>query len=155
MSAFDLELDKAHRLKQQGVFYHGCHKVSDPLFQDSDFFDSRDIVQVKYEMLRRVLVDRRPVTETVRRFSFSRQSFYHALGAFEALGLGGLIPLKRGPRGPHKFTPEVESVVRQALEEDPSTGTAVLAAIVKDRLAVTIHPRTISRGLARQEKKRR
>jgi transposase len=146
---------KAQRLRQQGVFYRGSDKVSDPLFHDSDFFDPRDIVQVKYEMLRRVLVDGRTVTEAVATFGFSRQSFYHALDAFETFGLGGLIPLKRGPRGPHKFTAAVESVVREALQEDPSWSPEELAGIVEQRLEVTLHPRTISRGLSRQEKKRR
>ncbi|HLC28553.1 MAG TPA: helix-turn-helix domain-containing protein [Dehalococcoidia bacterium] len=153
MSRLDPISDKAHHLRQHGAFYRGFQDVSDPLFQDSDFFDPRDIVQVKYEMLRRVLVDGRPVTEAVRRFGFSRQSFYHALSALKPLGLSGLVPVKRGPRGPHKFTPEVESVVRQAVEEDPSRGPTELAGIVEERLAVSLHPRTISRGLSRQKKK--
>lgn len=31
--------------------------VSDPLFAGSEFFDARDLVQVKYEMVRRVQID--------------------------------------------------------------------------------------------------
>ena len=41
-------------------------QVRDPAFLSSDFFDARDLVQVKYEMVRRVKADGAPVT--VRRF---------------------------------------------------------------------------------------
>lgn len=154
MSPVDPTSDKAQRLRQHRAFYRAFRKVSDPLFRDSDFFDPRDIVQVKYEMLRRVLVEGWTVTETVSCFGLSRQSFYDSLRAFEEMGLNGLVPLKRGPRGPHKFTAKVESVVREALRENPGRGPTELARIVEEELKVSLHPRTISRGLARQEKKR-
>ena len=35
-------------------------KVRDPKFQENEFFDPRDVVQVKYEMLRRVSIEKAP-----------------------------------------------------------------------------------------------
>jgi DNA-binding winged helix-turn-helix (wHTH) protein len=62
------------------------------------FFDARDIVQVKYEMLRRV-ANGQSIDEAIRAFGFSsRQSFYRARLAFEQKGLAGLMPAKRGQR---------------------------------------------------------
>ncbi len=53
--------------------------VRDPAFTQSDlFFDPRDLLQVKYEMLRRVLVEGQPVSSTAAAFGFSRPSFYAA-----------------------------------------------------------------------------
>ena len=35
-------------------------KVRDPKFREGNFFDPRDVVQVKYEMLRRVSIEKAP-----------------------------------------------------------------------------------------------
>ena len=62
------------------------------------FFDPRDRVQVKYEMVRRHQVDGRPVTEIAARFGVSRQTFYQTASAFEAHGIPGLVPKRPGPK---------------------------------------------------------
>ena len=66
-----------------------CHRVvhgngaaeaaRDELFLRHEFFDPRDLVQVKYEMLRRVRVDGASVSQAARDFGFSRTAFYRAL----------------------------------------------------------------------------
>ena len=48
---------KARFLASRGVLHPHPEWVRDPLFQGSDFFDPRDLVQVRYEMLRRHLVN--------------------------------------------------------------------------------------------------
>src|SRR2546428_13246990 len=45
---------KRDALKAQGALHPRPQDVTDPLFRESTFFDAHDIVQVKYEMLRRV-----------------------------------------------------------------------------------------------------
>ena len=50
---------KGESLRQQGVLNPHPEKVAEPLFHGSEFFDPRDLVQVKYEMLRRVRVEPR------------------------------------------------------------------------------------------------
>ena len=59
---------------------------------------SRDLLQVKYEMLRQVRVENQAVSHVAEAFGFSRPSFYLAQAGFAARGLAGLIPQKRGPR---------------------------------------------------------
>ena len=49
--------------------------VSDERFGDSEFFDPRDLVQVKYEMVRRARADGDPVTRAAASFGFSRPAF--------------------------------------------------------------------------------
>ncbi len=51
-------------------------QVTDPGFLADGFFDARDAVQVKYEMVRRVTVDREPVTAVAAAFGYSRPSSY-------------------------------------------------------------------------------
>ncbi len=96
--------------------------VGDEQFASSEFFDARDLVQVKYEMVRRVRVDGAPVTQTAAAFGFSRPSYYEAAAAVDRDGLGGLVPAKPGPRRAHKLTDEVIAYARQLREPIPASG---------------------------------
>lgn len=81
--------------------------VSDEAFGSSEFFDARDVVQVKYEMVRKVETDGTTVSAAAGAFGMSRQSYYGAAAALAEGGLAGLLPAKPGPRGAHKLTDEV------------------------------------------------
>jgi transposase len=141
-------------LRQQGSLNPHPGQVTDELFRTNDFFDARDLVQVKYEMLRRVQNDGQSVSRSAADFGFSRPSFYQAQAAFQQGGLPALMPHKRGPREAHKLTAEVLAFVRQTRQEDPSLRPADVAARVSDRYGITVHPRSIERALARSQKNR-
>jgi hypothetical protein len=67
--------ERAHKALGISVGLHrGPHpeQVTDVVFQSQPFFDPRDLLQVKYEMLRRVLVEGQPVGATAATFGFSR-----------------------------------------------------------------------------------
>src|SRR6476646_10065206 len=51
---------KRQALRQQASLNPHPEHVRDELFQGNDFFDADDLVQVKYEMLRRVHKDEHP-----------------------------------------------------------------------------------------------
>jgi transposase len=123
--------------------------VTDDEFRSSEFFDARDLVQVKYEMLRRVRVDGMPVSRSAAAFGFSRPSFYQAAAAVDAHGLGGLVPARPGPRRAHKLTGEVVEFARAAREDDPGLRSADLVELIADRFGISVHPRSVERALAR------
>jgi transposase len=146
-------------LEAEGALHPHPEAVTDALFHGSAFFDPHDLVQVKYEMLRRVRVEAATVSATVAAFGFSRPVFYQAQKAFEGGGLPGLLPRKRGPRGPHKLTDEVVSMLDTYRREDGSVpSTRELARHLEREYGITAHPRSIERSLARyrggREKKR-
>ena len=87
--------------------------MQDEAFARHEFFDRRDRVQVKYEMLRRHRVDGRPVTDVAAAFGVSRQAFYTADAAFTAGGIPGLLPRPRGPQRAHKCTDEILDFVER------------------------------------------
>jgi len=125
--------------------------VRDEQFASSEFFDARDLVQVKYEMVRRVRVDGEPVTQAAAAFGFSRPSYYEAAAAVDREGLGALVPAKPGPRRAHKLTDEVIAYARRLREQDPGIGSARLADAIAARFAIRVHPRSVERALARAE----
>jgi len=146
---------KIQILRQQGVLNAHPEAVTDPLFQTGDFFDPLDLLQVKYEMLRRVEVDKTPVTEAAAAFGLSRPAFYQAQHAVAQQGLAGLIPRKRGPHGAHKLTPALLEFVLQQRAASPSLTIVELITRMQQQFGVAVHRRTLERHLARQEKKRR
>jgi transposase len=145
---------KREALRQQGTLNPRPEDVTHPLFQASEFFDSRDLVQVKYEMLRQVRVEGQPVSQSATAFGFSRPSFYQAQSTFEREGLSGLMPRKRGPRRAHKLTPDVMEFVVEARVADPSLPLEELARRIEQRFRLRVHPRSIERRLLRHQKKR-
>ena len=145
---------KTEALRQRGSLNPHPDRVADPLFQTADFFDARDLVQVKYEMVRHVRVDGQPVSQSAAAFGFSRPSFYQAQELLDSGGLGALLPRKPGPRRSHKLDAEVMEFIEQLQSEDASLRPADLAGRIQKRFRRKVHPRSIERALARQEKKR-
>lgn len=123
------------------------------LHERDPFFDARDLVQVKYEMLRRVQVEGQAVATTAAAFGFSRPSFYAAQTAWQDAGLPGLLPARPGPRGGHKLTAAVVDVLLEQRARDPQVRTAQLVALVHEQFGLVVHPRSIERALARHTKK--
>jgi len=145
---------KVDALRRHGCLHPHPEQVTDPLFHTSDFFDARDLVQVKYEMLRQVQAQGASITESASAFGLSRPSFYQAQSAFELGGLAGLLPKKRGPRGSHKLSAEVMAYLHQLLSDDPSLRAVELSERVLASFGCKVHPRSVERALARQKKKR-
>jgi transposase len=146
---------KTEALKKQRALNPRPQKVSDELFQQSEFFDPRDLVQVKYEMLRRVRVEGLPVSEAARAFGFSRVAFYRALTAFREHGLPGLVPKRPGPRQAHKLSDSVLDFIEQQQAEDKTLRAPALAKMVLKKFGLSVHPRSIERALFRRQKRGR
>ena len=146
---------KLAALTESGTVNPRADAVRDPAFTDSDFFDPRDLIQVKYEMLRRVQFERQSIAETAALFGLSRPTFYKAQADFERAGLMGLLPVKRGPRGAHKITDEVMAFIEQVRAEEEGLDGQQLAKRITNRFGRSVHRRTVERALARAKKKRR
>jgi transposase len=146
---------KARFLADRQALHPHPERVKSMAFQQGGFFDPRDLVQVRYEMLRRHLVERQPVTEIIRDFGVSRQMFYVLLRTFQQQGLSGLLPRKRGPKDAHKCTEAIVAFVVACREQMPARSAKELAAEVGNEFGVQLHPRTLERHLSRRGKKRR
>jgi transposase len=155
MSATKKPDRKGEGLRSKGALNSRPERVKDPLFQQNEFFDARDMVQVKYEMLRRVRAEGQNVTAAAGTFGMSRFSFYEAQGNFQQAGLAGLIPKKPGPRGRHKMTDEVLAFVEGEIAKDGSLQLRDYVSLIKKRFGLTVHRRTLERALVASKKKRR
>jgi transposase len=128
-------------------------QVTDPEFRGSDFFDARDAVQVKYEMVRKVKAGGAPVTEAAAAFGYSRPAYYAAAAALKSSGLDGLVPARPGPRGASKLTEETLAWAEEQLAADPALRPARLPDRIEEAFGVRVHPRSVEKALARRRER--
>jgi len=145
---------KAESLANCGLLNPRSQTVKDELFERFEFFDARDLLQAKYEMVRRVQKDGWTVTQAAKTYGFSRPGFYEVQQELKKSGLPGLIPKRRGPKSPHKLSDEVMMFIEKALNKDKNLKVPTLATMIADRFNFTVHPRSVERALAKEKKKR-
>jgi transposase len=143
---------KLQFLKSRNTLHRHPQHVRDPLFADSEFFDPRDLVQVRYELLRRHRVDGQPVAGVARAFGVSRQLFYLLDEAFQAQGLQGLLPRKRGPKQARKCSRPIVQFLDERRGLESPVPWSMLAKEVQDRFGVRLHARSLQRALAAGKK---
>lgn len=134
-------------LRREGTYNTSSADVSDPKFLENEFFDPRDVVQVKYEMLRRVRTEQASVTQVAGEYGVSRPTYYQAKASFEEAGIAGLVPGKRGPHGPHKLHREVLEFLRRHTIPGQPIRARELVELVRQEFDLELHPRTIERAL--------
>ena len=145
---------KLRELRNTGTLNSHPAAVSDTLFHENPFFDSRDLLQVRYEMLRRHRVDGASVVETASVFGVSRPTFYQAEAAFERGGLTGLVPKQRGPREGHKLSSQVIEHVRTLKSSSSGMTTVECVLAVQYKFGITVHRRSLERAMAGKKKPR-
>ena len=127
--------------------------VQDALFTGNPFFDAKDLVQVRYEMVRRHRIDGVGISEVSTNFGVSRPTFYKALQALQEEGLPGLLPRQRGPKQGHKISTEVLAFVIDLKTASPELTTAQCLAEIETQFGIKVHRRSLERALAHKKKR--
>ena len=146
---------KRRALHASGTFNRRHDRVRHPLFQQSDFFDPSDLLQLKYETLRALKEEGYSIARAAADFGLSRPTIYQAQNHFQERGLEGLLPSKPGPKSPHKLTAEVRQHLRELIEAEPELGARELARRVRQRFDLKLHPRTIEKASKSEAKRGR
>src|SRR5882672_7435158 len=145
-------VQKMQELKRTGTFNPRPDSVSDTLFKENPFFDPKDLLQVRYEMLRRHSVEGHSIVDIATNFGVSRPTVYQAQLAFEQAGLSGLLPKRRGPKEGHKLSEEVIEYVRDLRAADASLTTVACIQAIQERFAIKVHRRSLERALRSKKK---
>ena len=144
---------KRQALAQDGVLNPRPEAVRDVLFIANPFFDPNDLLQVRYEMVRRHKVDGLGVSDIAENFGVSRPTFYKSQSAFEASGLLGLLPKQRGPKGGHKISAEVLAFIVELKASRPEATAWQCLDAIEARFGVKPHRRSLERALAGKKKR--
>jgi transposase len=144
---------KSAALAQDGVLNPNPDAVRDALFTSNPFFDAKDLVQVRYEMVRRHQVDGIAISEAAATFGVTRPTFYKAQSTLQTAGLTGLLPSRRGPKAGHKVSPEVIAFVADLKAANPEVTTTQSLEAIEARFGIKVHRRSLERALARKKKR--
>jgi len=145
---------KTLELKRTGTLNRRPGSVSDTLFKENPFFDPKDLLQLRYEMLRRHIVEEISIVDVAAKFGVSRPTVYQAHAAFQQAGLSGLLPKHRGPKEGHKLSAEVIGYVRALRASEPGLTTVACVQAVQEKFGITVHRRSLERALASKKKPR-
>jgi transposase len=145
---------KTLELQRTGTRNPRPNSVSDTLFHENPFFDPKDLLQVRYEMLRRHSVEGVSIVEVAANFGVSRPTIYQAQKAFQQAGLSGLLPKHRGPKEGHKLSSEVIEYVRTLRTAEPELTTVACVQAIQGKFGITVHRRSLERALASKKKPR-
>lgn len=131
-------------LRRARCLHRTPERVKDEQFtQQTDFFDPKDIVQVKYELLRRCEVNGRDVAATCLNFGFSRTTYYKVQQAFFSGGIPALMGKPRGRLKPIKVTDVVRGHLIAEKARNPKLSAREMVAILKERYHVQLTERMI------------
>ena len=144
---------KEAALARDGALNPHPQTVHDRLFNENPFFDPKDLVQVRYEMVRRHQVDSLPISDVAKAFGVSRPTFYKAQSALADQGLAGLVPQQRGPKDGHKISAEVLAFVDDLKAASPELALPQCISAIAARFGVSVHRRSLERAMTRKKKR--
>lgn len=143
-------MGKTEALKENGTFNPRYEKVTAARFKMGMFFDPKDLIQVKYELLRSIASGECSITQASEQFGFSRESIYRNKAAYESGGLQALIPQKTGPKGAHKLTAEGQSFIDSYIAEHLAASASEVNKKMRERTGISVHNRTVERYLSKK-----
>jgi transposase len=142
---------KETALIRDGALNPHPEAVRDRLFNENPFFDPKDLVQVRYEMVRRHQLENLPIRDVAEAFGVSRPTFYKAQSALADQGLAGLLPQQRGPKGGHKISAEILAFVGELRAASPDLTLPQCLAKIEVRFGVSVHRRSLERAMTRKK----
>lgn len=146
--------EKKYYLKKEGCININASNVKADIFNDgNNFFDKNDIVQTRYEMIRSVEKNKFSINAASDMYGVSRISFYKTKKAFDAYGIQGLFPKKKGPKAAYKLTPDVIRFLESEIKSDSQIKSDKLAKKVLEKFGYSVHARTIEKALLKGKKK--
>lgn len=133
-------------LKKEGLLNSKPERIKYPLFNDFAFFDSQDLSQVRYEMLRSARVEKLSVTNACKQFGFSREYFYKLERTFDQRGFSSLLGSSIvGCRPVIALNQEIVAFIAHKKIEDPKLSGESLRKEIYNIYKVNCSRRTVER----------
>jgi transposase len=142
---------KREALARDGALNPHPEAVRDALFADNPFFDPADLVQVRYEMVRRHEADGQAISDVAAKFGVSRPTFYKAQAALATVGLTGLLPGQRGPKAGHKLSEAILIFDTELQAKNPEITMSQRLAAIESEFGVKVHRRSLERAQVRKK----
>ena len=140
-------MDKVEHLRATHTYNEQHDKVTDELFANSELFDPRDLLQVRYEIVRAVGRGESP-EKVAARFGVSGMTARRYAGRMGEGGLSALLPARKGPGGPRALGAAGEEFVDAYVEGHPGASGREVHEALEAALAPGVSQRTVERRIA-------
>ena len=128
-------------------------QVSDPEFLASEFFDARDVVQVKYEMVRKVKAAAPRSPRPPRRSGTPGRRTTRRPPRWSAPGWRGWSRPGPGRAAPTSSPRRSCAWAEEQLAADPGAAPGAAGRPIEESFGVRVHPRSVERALARRRER--
>ena len=143
-------MDKEDRLKASNTFNPDYDKISDPKFSIDSIMDPRDLLQVRYELVRSVEYDNTPITHAAEEYGVSERTARRYIQSMKAGGLSALIPGKSGPSGPSVLKQEVCDFIDAYVASHPRASGKKVCDAIAQSMNISVGQRTVERYLQKK-----
>ncbi len=143
-------MDKQSRLKESNTFNTNSDKITARIFADNRLMDPQDLLQVRYEMVRAIECEDRPIREICEEYGVSPSTARRYRDDLRRGGLIALVPEQKGPSGPTKLTKEAAEFIDAYLDESPGSSGGKIHNALESRLHLGLSKRTVERYLSKK-----
>ncbi len=143
-------MDKESRLRKSNTFNPKRDKIKDSIFKD-EIMDPQDLLQVRYEMVRAIEYDNKPIGEVSSAYGVSVTTARRYIDDLKKGGLKALVPGPKGPAGPSKLKKEASDFIDNYHKNNPKAGGAKIHAALEAKLRLGISKRTVERNPAKKD----
>lgn len=143
-------MNKEERLKESNTYNPKCDKVTACDFIENEVMDSRDLLQVRYEIVRAIEYDNKPVKEICSEFGVSASTARRYVRNLKEGGLIALVPEQKGPSGPTKLSKDAADFIDTYLKNNPKASGGKVHNALENRLHPGISKRTVERYLSKK-----
>ena len=146
-------MNKEEHLRATQTFNTNYAKINDPIFQRSGIMDPRDLLLVRFELVRSLELDGKPIEEVCSQYGISPCTARRYVRDMKERGLIALVPEKRGPNGPSVMTDEIANYIDKYLTDHPKASAGKVYQSLVDAKKVTIGKRTVERYISSKKGK--
>ena len=141
----DKSTQKRLFLEKEGLLNPKPERIIHPLFKAHAFFNSLDLPQVRYEMLRCARTQELSVSGACKAFGFSREYFYRLERSFMGQGYAALLGSQVGRRPLILLNQEIVSFIIVEKIKNSKITAVKLRKQIKKRYNVECSIRTVER----------
>ena len=143
-------MDKQSHLKKSNTFNTKSDKITARLFADNELMDPQDLLQVRYELVRAIEYDKKPIKEICAEYGVSATTARRYIDDLRKGGLIALVPDPKGPSGPTKLTKEAAEFIENYLKENPRASGGKIHNALEAKLHLGVSKRTVERFLSKK-----
>lgn len=140
-------MNKKEILSDLGALNKKPENVTNHLFNEYNFFDPVDNVQVKYEMLRACQVDKQKVSHVCKEFNYSREAFYVIFRKFRKHGIVGFLEDSRKKKKTIMLNQDIVKMIIQTKFDEPDISGNSLAEKINAKFGTDYKKRAIEKAV--------